>query len=363
MNRQNQGSNAPRSQRPNQGNSNRNQPGVGNPGNTGYSEREQYAPYGEPRNPETGFSGDYPARSTGHGSEYQRTGGWNAGYQSGSDGGDQRQSEQPFGGGYPAEEYQGNHQRYQQRHQQHDAYGSGTSGDAYRGGYGQNQSAGYQGYPNQGSGYQNEANQGSGYQGYGNSRGSSSSQGGGTYGSQNQYGSSGSGGSPASRSSWSPAQQFGDEDTSVQSTRGAAPYGSSSSRTTMGSSMTEHKSRKGPKGYQRSDDRLREEIVDALLSRRSIELDEVEIQVNDGSVTLTGTVQSRQQRYEIEDVADGVWGVKEITNNIKVGSGSTGASASETSSKDTRSGSSDASPSSKQSASSSTGFGQSGKTR
>src|SRR5207248_2333763 len=77
--------------------------------------------------------------------------------------------------------------------------------------------------------------------------------------------------------------------------------------------------RTGPKGYTRSDDRLKDEVVERLMSRLHIDLSEVSIDVKDGKVTLEGSVQARHLKHEIEDVVDDVFGVKDIDNRIRVG--------------------------------------------
>jgi hypothetical protein len=81
------------------------------------------------------------------------------------------------------------------------------------------------------------------------------------------------------------------------------------------------RSRRGPKGYQRSDDRLREEIIDKLLQQSDIELDEIEVDVSGGRVTLSGGIEDRRTKHQIEDIVDSVWGVKDIANNLRIQSG------------------------------------------
>jgi hypothetical protein len=62
-------------------------------------------------------------------------------------------------------------------------------------------------------------------------------------------------------------------------------------------------------------------VIDKLLQQSDIDLDEIEVTVMTGDVTLTGTVNSRRTKHRIEDIVDSVWGVKEITNNLKVAGG------------------------------------------
>jgi hypothetical protein len=75
---------------------------------------------------------------------------------------------------------------------------------------------------------------------------------------------------------------------------------------------------KGPKGYKRTDDRIHEEICERLTHHPGIDASEVDIKVKDGEVTLTGHVHERRAKHWAEDVVDGVSGVKEIHNQLKV---------------------------------------------
>ena len=49
------------------------------------------------------------------------------------------------------------------------------------------------------------------------------------------------------------------------------------------------------------------------------------MQVKDGEVTLSGTVDDRQQKRHAEDVADAVSGVKHVQNNLRVTKSQNGA--------------------------------------
>jgi osmotically-inducible protein OsmY len=75
---------------------------------------------------------------------------------------------------------------------------------------------------------------------------------------------------------------------------------------------------KGPKGYRRSDERMREDICDELMGMQDIDSSDVEVNVTGGAVSLTGTVPDRSMKYRIEQVADRCTGVVDITNLIKV---------------------------------------------
>ena len=76
--------------------------------------------------------------------------------------------------------------------------------------------------------------------------------------------------------------------------------------------------RKGPKGYVRSDERLRDDICERLSDEPWIDLSEVDVHVDEGHVRLEGEVPDRFSKFAIEDIADGAWGVKDVDNRLKV---------------------------------------------
>lgn len=79
----------------------------------------------------------------------------------------------------------------------------------------------------------------------------------------------------------------------------------------------------GPKGYTRSDERLREDISERLMQAYDIDSSEVTVQVQGGKVVLEGTVPSRHMKHAIEDIADGAPGVQDVDNRIRVTSNET----------------------------------------
>lgn len=75
---------------------------------------------------------------------------------------------------------------------------------------------------------------------------------------------------------------------------------------------------KGPKGYMRSDDRLKEDISERLADDYFIDASDIEVQSKDGIVTLNGTVSSRQLKHRVEDIIERCHGVKDIDNRLKI---------------------------------------------
>ncbi|SFZ81281.1 Osmotically-inducible protein OsmY, contains BON domain [Devosia enhydra] len=82
--------------------------------------------------------------------------------------------------------------------------------------------------------------------------------------------------------------------------------------------MDKGHSGKGPKGYARSDDRIREDINDRLTYDRHIDASNISVEVKDGEVTLSGTIGDRADKRHAEDIAEGISGVKHVQNNLRV---------------------------------------------
>jgi BON domain len=74
----------------------------------------------------------------------------------------------------------------------------------------------------------------------------------------------------------------------------------------------------GPKGYQRSDERLREDISERLMQARYIDSSDVTVEVSGAKVVLEGTVPERRMKHAIEDLVDACPGVQDIENRIRV---------------------------------------------
>ncbi|HEX6044791.1 MAG TPA: BON domain-containing protein [Pyrinomonadaceae bacterium] len=74
---------------------------------------------------------------------------------------------------------------------------------------------------------------------------------------------------------------------------------------------------KGPKGYRRSDERIKEDVNDRL-SEGYLDATEIMVAVENGEVTLTGTVNSRADKRRAEDIAEYVSGVSNVENRLRV---------------------------------------------
>ena len=78
---------------------------------------------------------------------------------------------------------------------------------------------------------------------------------------------------------------------------------------------------RGPKGYQRSDERVREDVCERLTQHGGLDASEIEIKVGGGEVTLTGTVGDRQAKRLAEDMVEETFGVKQVHNQLRISSG------------------------------------------
>ncbi|THD80893.1 MAG: BON domain-containing protein [Phenylobacterium sp.] len=58
-------------------------------------------------------------------------------------------------------------------------------------------------------------------------------------------------------------------------------------------------------------------IAERLKAQRGLDLHDVEVRVDDGEVTLNGTVRNKEDKRRIEDVSD-VRGVRHVQNNLRV---------------------------------------------
>lgn len=75
---------------------------------------------------------------------------------------------------------------------------------------------------------------------------------------------------------------------------------------------------RGARGYRRSDERIYEDVCEALIREPRVDVSEVTVEVRDGIVTLGGHVPVRRMRYMIEDIAAPCRGVKDVDNRISV---------------------------------------------
>jgi len=75
---------------------------------------------------------------------------------------------------------------------------------------------------------------------------------------------------------------------------------------------------KGPKGYKRSDERIKEDVCERLAQQGHVDASDVEVRVQNGEITLSGTVSDRNDKRRIEELVENLSGVDDIKNEIRV---------------------------------------------
>jgi hypothetical protein len=75
---------------------------------------------------------------------------------------------------------------------------------------------------------------------------------------------------------------------------------------------------RGPRSYRRSDDRICEDVCEALTRHPAVDASDIDVRVENGEVILTGTVDDWQMKRLAEDMAEGVSGVINVRNEVRV---------------------------------------------
>lgn len=75
---------------------------------------------------------------------------------------------------------------------------------------------------------------------------------------------------------------------------------------------------KGPKGWKRSDDRIHEEVCEALYHSSAVDASHIEVNVVNGKVALSGSVSTRQEKKEAERLVENLMGVWDVHNKLQI---------------------------------------------
>lgn len=242
-------------------------------------------------------------------------------YQGGDEGSWGRQ-----GGGREYGRSLGGRENFEGYEDEEDSFGSpyragGREGNRYQSGSGQ----GSRGQRWGGRSYQGNQGPNQGYQGYQGGEGGQ-----GFYQGGQAYNQGGRGYSQGGQGSWQGGTRGGSmqgdgwtaEPDEMRWGRQQGLYGSSEYRGYISSqrSQADFQSHvgKGPKGWQRSDERIREDVSEALARHPEIDASEIEVRVQGGEITLSGSVTDRRAKHLAEEVAEGVFGARDVHNQIKV---------------------------------------------
>lgn len=75
---------------------------------------------------------------------------------------------------------------------------------------------------------------------------------------------------------------------------------------------------KGPKGYKRSDERIKEDVHEVLTWNNELDASDVEVEVKEGEVSLSGTVSDRRMKRLAEELIEDISGVRDVSNQLKI---------------------------------------------
>lgn len=78
---------------------------------------------------------------------------------------------------------------------------------------------------------------------------------------------------------------------------------------------------RGPKGYQRPDERISDEAHHCLTEDSWLDASDIAVSVSAGEVTLSGTVENRESKHRAERLVEDIGGVKHVQNNLRVDRG------------------------------------------
>lgn len=81
--------------------------------------------------------------------------------------------------------------------------------------------------------------------------------------------------------------------------------------------VTDYRGR-GPKGWKRSDERIKDDVSDLLERHPYIDASEIEVDVRDGIVVLSGSVEDRRTKRMAEDSIEDLPGVKDVRNELSI---------------------------------------------
>ncbi len=75
---------------------------------------------------------------------------------------------------------------------------------------------------------------------------------------------------------------------------------------------------KGPKGYQRSDQSIKEEASEILTRDHDLDASDIEVEVKDRCLYLKGEVHSRKDKRLAEELVEDISGINDIQNQLAI---------------------------------------------
>lgn len=75
---------------------------------------------------------------------------------------------------------------------------------------------------------------------------------------------------------------------------------------------------KGPKNWTWSDTRIKEQVSESLYRDYNVDASDIEVEVNNGVVTLSGTVSDRGTKRSAEECIENLIGVRDVHNRLRI---------------------------------------------
>jgi hypothetical protein len=75
---------------------------------------------------------------------------------------------------------------------------------------------------------------------------------------------------------------------------------------------------KGPKGWRRTDDRIKEDVCEALYQSWEVDATDIDVSVENGHVYLKGEVSDRRTKRRAEEMVEFISGVEDVINELRI---------------------------------------------
>lgn len=109
---------------------------------------------------------------------------------------------------------------------------------------------------------------------------------------------------------------FGPEGDYGEFGRGPAYYGTAHVAAGAGTARRESHAGRGPRNWRRPDERIAEDVNEALTRDPHLDATDIDVRVQDGEVTLLGSVEDRLAKRRAEDDALSCAGVRDVHNRL-----------------------------------------------
>lgn len=77
--------------------------------------------------------------------------------------------------------------------------------------------------------------------------------------------------------------------------------------------------RRGPKNYSRSDEMVLGDVCERMALNPDLDASDLTVDIAEGVIRLGGTVTDRRQKRLAEEIADHVYGVRDVENHVRIG--------------------------------------------